>query len=379
MTEPDPLEPPVAKATARNRPGRPRRQHDARAKLLFSHERTARELLGHIGALPEDREVQLIKWSTEWIRLQEGNGEIPTRLAMELGDQVWLVCGMDGRPLGTALLEFKADHDPDAARQITHYLFDLWQDARRLAALRAGADAVPTRAALVHTGPMRWTADLSLPAVAPDGTITPQPGIFLLDVGRTEPGIFPEGSLLAHIMPLERCRGRLQWERGMDETAVVAEASRLWEGLRPLAEEDDSLWQVLLDWLRSGFADYIQNTNWEERGEGMYATMSEAYAARRAEEAQRITESVTESVTLSTTIGLLTDYVRERHGHAVGEAVADFLADWQDARLPTFNELDALAVVHRDGQDLQAWWAQRLRSELSNGKANGNSPTPSPN
>ena len=107
----------------------------------------------------------------------------------------------------------------------------------------------------------------------------------------------------------------------------------------------------------------------------MYATMSEAYAARRAEEAQRITESVT----LSTTIGLLTDYVRERHGHAVGEAVADFLADWQDARLPTFNELDALAVVHRDGQDLQAWWAQRLRSELSNGKANGNSPTPSPN
>ena len=36
---------------------------------------------------------------------------------------------MDGHPLGTALLEFKADHDLDAARQITLYLFDLWQDA----------------------------------------------------------------------------------------------------------------------------------------------------------------------------------------------------------------------------------------------------------
>ena len=383
MTEPDHLESPAATATIRHRPVRPRRQHDARAKLLFSHERTARELLVHIGALPEDREVQLIKWSTEWIRLQEGNDEMPARLARELGDQVWLVCGMDGRPLGTALLEFKADHDPDSARQITHYLFDLWQDARRLAVLRTGADAVPTRAALVHTGPIRWTADLSLPSVAPDGTITPRPGIFLLDAGRTESGIFPEGSLLAHIMPLERCRGRLQWERGMDETAVVAEASRLWEGLRPLAEGDDSLWQVLLDWLRSGFTDYIQNTRWEERGKGMYATMSEAYAARRAEEAKRITESVTqrvtESVTISTTIGLLTAYVRERHGHAVGDAVADFLADWQDPQLPTFNELDALAAVHRAGQDLQAWWAERQRPELSNGKANGNSPTPSPN
>ena len=46
----------------------------------------------------------------------------------------------------------------------------------------------------------------------------------------------------------------------------------------------------------------------------MYATMAEAYAARRAEEAQRITESVTkrvtESITKNVTIGLLTDYVR---------------------------------------------------------------------
>ena len=373
MTEPDPLEPPAA--TDRNRPGRPRRQHDAGAKLLFSHERPARELLAHIGALPEDRDVRLIKWSTEWIRRWDGRGGTPARLARELGDQVWLVCERDGRPLGTVLLEFKADHDPDTARQITLYLFDLWQDARRLAALRTGADAVPARAALVYTGQPRWTADLSLPAVDPDGTITPRPGIFLLDAGRTEPETFPEHSLLAHIIPLERCRGRLQWERGVDETAVVAEASRLWEGLRPLAEGDDSLWQVLLDWLRAGFADYIQNTKWDERGEGMYATMSEAYAARRAEEAQRITESVTESVT----IGLLTDYVRERHGDAAGDAVADFLADWQDARLPAFSELDALAAVHRDGQDLQAWWAKRQRSELSNGKANGSSPTPSPN
>ena len=268
MTEPDPLEPPAATATDRNRPGRPRRQHDAGAKLLFSHERTARELLAHVGALPKDRDVRLIKWSTEWIRLRDGHRGTPARLARELGDQVWLVCEMDGRPLGTVLLEFKADHDPDTARQITLYLFDLWQDARRLAALRTGTDTVPARAALVYTGQPRWTADLSLPAVDPDGTITPRPGIFLLDAGRTEPGIFPEHSLLAHIIPLERCRGRLQWARGVDETVVVAEASRLWDSLRPLAEGDDSLWQVLLDWLRAGFADYIQDTKWDERGEG---------------------------------------------------------------------------------------------------------------
>ena len=369
MTEPDPLEPPAA--TDRNRPARTRRQHDASAKLLFSHERTARELLAHVGALPGDRDVRLIKWSTEWIRLRDGHRGTPARLARELGDQVWLVCEMDGRPLGTVLLEFKADHDPDTARQVTLYLFDLWQDARRMAALRTGTDAVPTRAALVYTGQPRWTADLSLPAVAPDGTITPRPGIFLLDAGRTEPGSFPEHSLLAHIIPLERCRGRLQWARGVDETAVVAEASRLWEGLRLLAEGDDSLWQVLLDWLRSGFADYIQDTKWDERGEGMYATMSEAYAARRAEDAQRIT--------ISTTISLLTDYVRGRYGDAAGEVVAAFLADWQDSRLPTHLEMDELVALHRDGQDLQAWWAERRRSELANGKANGSSPTPSPN
>ena len=266
---------------------------------------------------------------------------------------------MDGHPLGTALLEFKADHDLDAARQITLYLFDLWQDARRLAALRTGTDAVPARATLVYTGQPRWTADLSLPAVDPDGTITPRPGIFLLDVGRTESGIFPEGSLLAHIMPLERCRGRLQWERGVDEAAVVAEASRLWEGLRPLAEEEESLWQVLLDWLRAGFADYIQDMKLERRGEGMYATMEEAYAARRAEEAQRIT------------IGLLTDYVRGRYGDAAGEAVEAFLADWQDSRLPTHLEMDELVALHRAGQDLQAWWAERRRSEPTHNASNG--------
>ena len=121
-------------------------------------------------------------------------------------------------------------------------------------------------------------------------------------------------------MPLERCRGRLQWERGVDEAAVVAEASRLWEGLRPLAEEEESLWQVLLDWLRAGFADYIQDMKLERRGEGMYATMEEAYAARRAEEAQRIT------------IGLLTDYVRGRYGDAAGRKL--WKRSWPTGRTP---------------------------------------------
>ena len=119
----------------------------------------------------------------------------------------------------------------------------------------------------------------------------------------------------------------------------------------------------------------------------MYATMAEAYAARRAEEAQRITESVTErvtkrvteSITKNVTIGLLTDYVRGRYGDAAGEVVAAFLADWQDSRLPTHLEMDELVALHQDGQDLQAWWAERRRSELSNGKTNGSSPTPSPN
>ena len=387
MTEPDHMEPPSAAAPGRNRPAGQRQQHDERIKLLFSHERTAHELLVHMSALPEDRAVRLVRWNTEWIQLQAGTDEAPARLARALGDQVWLVCELDGRPLGTALLEFKADHDPDVARQITLYLFDLWQDARRLAALRTGADAVPTRAALVHTGPTRWTADLSLPAVGPDGAITPRPGIFLLDVGRTAPDTFPADSLLAHIIPLERCRGRLQWERGVDETAVLAEASRQWGALRLLAEGDDSLQQVLLDWLRSGFADYIQGTKLEERGEDMYATMSEAYAARRAEEAQRITERVTERVTkrvtervtISTSIGLLTDYVRERHGDAAGEAVAAFLADWRDFRLPTFSELDALAEVHRNGQDLHTWWTERRRSETPHVEANGSAPTQSLN
>ena len=371
MTEADPVIPSGAAARAGdgNRPARQRQQHDERAKLLFSHDRTAHELLTHMSALPEGREVRLVKWSTEWIALQNGAGRVPARLARELGDQVWLVCEMDGRPLGTALLEFKADHDPDAARQITLYLFDLWQDARRLAALRTGADAVPTRVALIYTGQTGFTADLSLPAVNPDGTITPRPGIFLLDVWRTGPGTFPEGSLLAHIIPLEHCRGRLQWERDMDEVAIVAEASRLWEGLRHLAEGDASLWQVLSDWLRAGFADYIRGLILEQRGEGMYATIEEAYAARRAEEAQRITERVT--------ISLLIDYVQGRYGEQAAAAARGFLTDWEGSRLPTHVEMDELVQLHRDGQNLHVWWAERQQSDSPNGKANGNLPTPS--
>ena len=162
MTEPD-------------HPTAEKQQHDERAKLLFSHERPVLELLAHLGALPKDREVRLVSWKTEWIAVQHGTGRVPARLTRELGDQVWLVCEADGRPLCTVLLEFKAEHDPNTARQITLYLFDLWQDARRLAALRTGADAVPTRAALIYTGEHRWTADLFLPAVAPNGAITPSP------------------------------------------------------------------------------------------------------------------------------------------------------------------------------------------------------------
>ena len=98
----------------------------------------------------------------------------------------------------------------------------------------------------------------------------------------------------------------------------MAEISRLWEDLRPLAEEDASLWQVLAAWLRTGLADYIQGMKLEGGDGGMYATIEEAYAARRAEDAQRIS------------IESRTDYVRERHGEDAATAVAAFLADWQD-------------------------------------------------
>lgn len=364
MTEPDH---PAPAAPNRNAPARPRRQHDERAKLLFSHERIVREFLAHTGALPEDRDVRLVGWRTEWITLRNGAGGASARLARELGDQVWLVCEMDGHPLCTTLLEFKSDHDPDTARQIALYLFDLWQDARRLAALRTGADAAPFRAALVYTGETRWTADLSLPNVAPDGTIMFQPGIFLLDVGRTEPGIFPEDSLLAHIIPLERCRGRLQWERHVDEAAVLTEASRLWESLGSLAEDDASLWQVLLAWLRSSFAGYVQGLTLEDGGKSMYATIEEAYAARRAQEAERITERVT----ISTTIRLLIDYVEGRFGDQAAAAAREFLTGWEESRLPTHLEMDKLVELHRDGQDLHVWWAERQRLEPSHKTPNG--------
>lgn len=165
-----------------------RQQHDERAKLLFSHDRTARELLAYMGALPTDRDSRLVRWSTEWIAFQDSAEDVPARLDRGLGDQVWLVCEMDGRPLHTVLLEFKADHDRGTARQTVLYLFDLWEDGRKLAALRTGADSVPTRAALVYTGQAQWTADLSLPSV---GLLHPSPAFCSWTWAGRSPGTSP--------------------------------------------------------------------------------------------------------------------------------------------------------------------------------------------
>ena len=62
---------------------------------------------------------------------------------------------------------------------------------------------MPTWADLVYMGQAQWTADLSLPSVGLDEDSAPKPGMFLLDVGRTEPGNFPEDSLLSHMLPLK--------------------------------------------------------------------------------------------------------------------------------------------------------------------------------
>lgn len=334
-----------------------------------------------MGALPMDRDVRLVRWSTEWIALQDGNGDVPTRLDRDLGDQVWLVCEMDGRPLRTVLLEFKSDHDRGTARQTVLYLFDLWEDGRKLAALRTGTDSAPTRAALVYTGRTKWTADLSLPTVGLDGDISPRAGIFLLDVGRAKPEGFPEGSLLSHIIPLERCRGRLQWEDNVDRDTVVAEVARLWEHLRLLATDDASLLQILSAWLRTGFSAYVQGLKLGEGNNEMYATIDEAFEAHvasRVEQAveQAVAQAVAQAVQRNT-ISLLIDYVRVRHGNDAAAAVEGFLSDWQDARLPTYNELDTLAALQRDGQDPRVWWAEQIRSgrshnSINGGMANGN-------
>ena len=370
MTETNNPAPPSA-TSDRNPSGR--QQHDERAKLLFSHDRTARELLTYMGALPMDRDVRLVRWNTEWIALQDGNEDVPARLDRELGDQVWLVCEMDGRPLRTVLLEFKSDHDRGMARQTVLYLFDLWEDGQKLAALRTGTDSVPTRAALVYTGQTRWTADLSLPNVGLDGDIAPRPGIFLLDVGRAEPGDFPESSLLFHIIPLERCRGRLQWEDNVDRDTVVAEAAHLWEHLRLLATDDASLLQTLSDWLRTGFSAYVQGLKLGEGDNKMYATIDEAFEAHVASRVEQAVEHAVQR----TTISLLIDYARVQHGDEAAAAAEAFLSDWQDSRLPTYNELDTLVALQRDGQDPRVWWAEQIRSEhphnsVNEGMVNGN-------
>ena len=376
VTETNNPAPPSA-ASDRNSPSR--QQHDERAKLLLSHDRTARELLAYTGALPTDRDVRLVRWSSEWIALQDNAGDVPARLDRGLGDQVWLVCEMDGRPLRTVLLEFKSDHDRGTARQTALYLFDLWEDGQKLAALRTGADSVPTRAALVYTGRTKWTADLSLPNVGLDGDIAPRPGIFLLDVGRTEPGDFPEGSLLSHIIPLERCRGQLQWEDNVDTKAVVAEAARLWEQLRLLATDDASLLQTLSDWLRTGFSAYVQGLKLGEGDNEMYATIDEAFEAHVASRVDQAVgqavgqavEQAVEQAVQRTTISLLIDYARMRHGDEAAAAAEGFLSDWQDSRLPTYNELDTLVTLQRDGQDPWAWWAEQIQSGQSPNSVNG--------
>ena len=65
---------------------------------------------------------------------------------------------------------------------------------------------------------------------------------------------------------------------------------------------------------------------------------------------------------LRNTISLLIDYVRMRHGEETAAAVEGFLSDWQDSRLPTYNELDTLVALRRNGQDPGVRWAEQLRS-----------------
>ena len=74
MTEPD-------------HPTAERQQHDERVKLLFSHERPVLELLAYLGALPNDREVRLVSWKTEWIAVQHGTGRMPAQGKRKVAEQ----------------------------------------------------------------------------------------------------------------------------------------------------------------------------------------------------------------------------------------------------------------------------------------------------
>ena len=116
-------------------------------------------------------------------------------------------------------------------------------------------------------------------------------------------------------------------------------------------------------WFKSDIADLNSS-------KGMYATIEEAYAARRAQDAQRICIRIG--------IELLTDYVRGHFGDEAGGTVADFLANWEDSRLPNHVEMDKLVDLHRSGQDLNAWWTARRLSELPNMETNGSPPRQQP-
>ena len=206
-----------------------------------------------------------------------------------------------------------------------------------------------------------------------DEDIAPKPGIFLLDVDRTEPGNFPEDSLLSHMIPLKRCRGRLPGEDNVDRDIVVAEAVRLWERLRFLATDDASLRQTLATWLRTGSA-YVQGLKLGEGDNEMYATIDEAFEAHvasRVEQAvEQAVQQAVEQAVQRNTISLLIDYVRMRHGEEAVAAVEGFLSDWQDSRLPTYNELDTLVMLQRDGQAPRIWWAEQIRSEQTKNPVN---------
>lgn len=123
--------------------------------------------------------------------------------------------------------------------------------------------------------------------------------------------------------------------------------------------DDASLLQALSDWLRTGFSAYVQGLKLGEGGNEMYATIDEAFEAHVA---SRVEQAV---------IRLLIDYVRARHGNEAAAAAEDFLSDWQDSRLPTYNELDTLVTLQRDGQDARAWWTKQIQSGQTQSSVNG--------
>ena len=95
----------------------------------------------------------------------------------------------------------------------------------------------------------------------------------------------------------------------------------------------------------------------------MYATIDEAFEAYVA--------SRVEQAVQNHTISLLIDYVRMRHGNEAAAAAEGFLSDWQNSRLPTYNELDTLVVIQWDGQDPKVWWAEQIRSGQTRNPVNG--------